>query len=368
VADPESTFAKLRLTGGRFEAEGMPVEALAELVAYRELVIGVAKEIFRRDHPNRQRLPSGFTERLQLRFQTVERGSAVPVLERMLDPGLLPIADEFTLARDIIEDAVAAIAAGRALPESFPRAAVVLFNGFGQTLRQDEAIELRRGTAESGPTYTREIRRQLVLQERSTYQDEVRDIGWVWEIDSHKMTCSIRLRSGPPSPISAPVDELTFGPLKEAMQPNGVGPPVHLVGVGVFDADRGLTRLDSIHDVGSVEDPPDIATVDSRFRELAGLDEGWLDGEGVPLANAALESARTTVAELLRREAPMPRLYPTPEGGVQAEWTAGHYEISVTFQPDGELYGLAVNSVSGESDELIDADVERIARFVQRAS
>jgi hypothetical protein len=74
VADSESTFAKLRLTGGRFEGDGMPVEALVELVAYEQLVVGVAKELFRREHSGRQRLPRGFAERLQLRLRTVERG------------------------------------------------------------------------------------------------------------------------------------------------------------------------------------------------------------------------------------------------------------------------------------------------------
>jgi hypothetical protein len=370
VADPDDTFARLRLTGGRFEGDGMPIEALTELVAYRELVIAVAKELFRVDHPSRQRLPGGFTERLQLQIQTIERGSVVPVLERLY-PGVLPLDDEFTKARDIIEDAIAAIAAGDALPPDFPRSALVLFNGFGQTLRPEESIELRRGNATVGPNYTREIRRQLILKERSTFQEEIQDTAWVWEIDSHKMSCMIRLRSGPTHPIQAPVDELTFEPLKAAMEPNGGGPPVRIQGLGVFDAVRGLIRLDAIYDVDPADDAHPSETVqdiDRRLGELEELRRGWLDGEGEALAPDATRRAREILSELASADVPRPRLYPTPEGGVQAEWSIGRYEVSLTFLPDGDAEGLAVNGVSGESDELPGTDVETIIRFVLRAA
>src|SRR5258708_12633883 len=121
----------------------MPVEALGELVDYHGLVVGVATELFRSRHPERQRLPSGFADRLRLRIHTVEPGSAIPVLERVNAPGtLLTPDDEFTEARDVIEAAVAAIADGRELPGSFPRQALLLFNRLGQTLPPNEPIDL----------------------------------------------------------------------------------------------------------------------------------------------------------------------------------------------------------------------------------
>lgn len=193
-------FARLRLAGGRFDSEGMPVETLGELAAYRDLVVGVAKEIFRSRHPHRQRVPRGFEDRLHLRLRTVEDGSAIPVLERALPEGtLLASEDEFTEARNLIEDAVAAADAQASLPDDFPRDVLVLFNRFGQTLRADEAIELRRGTATSGPRYTPEVRKALVLQQKRAYQQEVEDFGWVLEVDAQRMSCLIRLRMGPQS-------------------------------------------------------------------------------------------------------------------------------------------------------------------------
>jgi hypothetical protein len=38
--DPRDIFAQLRLTGSRFEADGTPVEAVTDLVAYQDLVAG----------------------------------------------------------------------------------------------------------------------------------------------------------------------------------------------------------------------------------------------------------------------------------------------------------------------------------------
>jgi hypothetical protein len=280
----------------------------------------------------------------------------------------MSVADDFTRSRDLIEEAVAAIANGDALPEAFPREAVVLFNQFGRTLQQDETIELRRGGARSGPRYTQAVRRRLVLGERRTFQAEVSDVGWVLAVDSIRMTCDLRLRSVPQrQPISAPVDEFTFDQVKAAMEPNGNGPPLRVTGIGVFDTAAYLYRLDSIQDVSLVEDPESLEALDNRIAELRELQHGWLDGDGAPPASVALQRASAMLPELLTLDAPHPHLYPTPEGGVQAEWAVGEYEISLMFEPDGRSYALVVNRDSGESRELENDDTGGIAQFLQRA-
>lgn len=345
----------------------MPVETLIELAAYRELVLGVAKELFRAAHPARQRVPRGFAERLQLRLSTVEAGSAVPVLERVALSGtLLSADDDFTQARDVIQGAVAAVSGGADLPAAFPPNALVLFNRFGQTLRSDEAIELRRGAETSGATYTRAVRKRLVLNQRRTFQEEVEDIGWVWEVDADHMSCLIRLRMGPTGAIPAPLDDVTFAAVKEVLEPKGEGPPVRVSGIGVFDSDQRLIRLDSIHDVSALEDADELVTLDRRFDELAALPAGWLDGEGVPLDAVVLDRARRILAELLNFDVPRPRMFPTPKGGIQAEWTVAGHEISVTFEPDGILYAISVNLVSGQTEEpeLAADNAGQIARLL----
>src|SRR5215831_7657950 len=179
-----SFFARLRMTGGRFDSDGMPIETLVELVHYRELVLSVARAQFMREHPERQRVRRGFADALQLRLRVVEEGSAMPVLERIAPDGaLLGVEDVFTRARDTIAKAVETVGAGQPLSEAFPQESVVMFNRFGQTLKGDEAIELRSGSAASGPRYTAETRRSLLLSKGHTYQEELQDIGWISEVD-----------------------------------------------------------------------------------------------------------------------------------------------------------------------------------------
>lgn len=181
------------------------------------------------------------------------------------------------------------------------------------------------------------------------------------------MSCRVRLRLGPTTPVPAPLDELTFGPVKDVLEPNGEGPPVWLSGVGVFDSERRLIRFDSIHDATVLDDPDDLASLDSRLDEIASLKAGWLDGDGVRPDIGALDRARRVLSDLLTFEVPRPRLFATPEGGVQAEWTVGENEISVTFEPDGQLYAVAVNLASGQSNEpkLTADDPEQIAQLLR---
>lgn len=368
ASQDQDIFARLRLTGGRFDGDGMPVETLAELAQYRELVLGVARAQFLSENPERKRVPRGFTDRLQLRLRTVEEGSAVPVLERPAQEGtLLAPEDEFTRARDAIEDAVAAAEADEPPPPRFPPEALVLFNRFGQTLKPDEAIELRRGSATTGPRYTAQTRRKLVLRQKSTYQEELHGIGWISEVDGNGMSCRIRLRLGPNSPVPAPLDEVIFGPVRDVLEPNGEGPPVWVSGVGVFDSDQGLLRFDSIHEVSVLDEPEDLASLDRRLEELASLNTGWLDGDGVRPDGDVLQRASCMLADLLTFEVPRPRVFATPEGGVQAEWTIADHEISVTFEPDGRLYAVSVNLASGQAEEpeLATDDPEQIAQLLQ---
>jgi hypothetical protein len=365
----KSPFARLRLTGGRFDGPGMPVESLVELGQYRELVLGVARARFLRDNPGRQRMPRGFFDRLQLRLRSVEDGSAMPVLERIAAPGelLAPEDDEFTHARDAVEAAVRAAEKDEDFPQEFPPDAAVLFNRFGQTLKAGEAIELRAGSAPAGARYTTATRRKLVLRAGSTYQDELRDIGWVSEVDAGAMSSKIRLRMGPAGAIVAPLDEVTFEPVKEVLEPNGKGPPVWVSGMGVFDSSGQLLRFDSIHDVEVVNDQEDLQRLDKRLEELEALQAGWLDGGGARPDISALNHARRTLAELLNFDVPQPRVFATPEGGIQAEWTVDNREISVTFESDSKLYAIAVDLVSGESEEpeLTEADLAQIADLLQ---
>ncbi len=89
-----------------------------------------------------------------------------------------------------------------------------------------------------------------------------------------------------------------------------------------------------------------------RLDELAKLDYGWLDGaEGLPPTHAARELCWSTLQlAMTSHGVPRPRVYPTVEGGVQAEWIVGDWGVDAWFAPSGKVMRVgASNAKTSES-------------------
>ena len=54
--------------GGRFDDNGLDVDVLPEVIAYKNILVETAKEIWRRKNPDRERLPKNFEDSLTLKF------------------------------------------------------------------------------------------------------------------------------------------------------------------------------------------------------------------------------------------------------------------------------------------------------------
>ena len=74
-----------------------------------------------------------------------------------------------------------------------------------------------------------------------------------------------------------------------------------------------------------------------RCMELLELAPGWLDGEGVPATGELLELVGAWLDEHQRQDLEEPRLFPTAEGGVEAEWRIGQLDLSIEFDPSRGL-------------------------------
>lgn len=70
-----------------------------------------------------------------------------------------------------------------------------------------------------------------------------------------------------------------------------------------------------------------------RCMELLDLAPGWLDGEGLPPSPKLLDLVGEWLEEHQRKDGQHPRLFPTPEGGVEAEWRIGRLDLSIEFDP-----------------------------------
>ncbi|MBK7581090.1 MAG: hypothetical protein IPI67_12860 [Myxococcales bacterium] len=350
-------FATLIFRGKRFDGAAMPLEALPELAAYRDLVVAVAKQLFLEANPNRVRLPKGFDASFRLTLSRIEAGSAVPIIEREQD--LLPLfpGDFFDNARAAVERAIAELPDNEPKPSWLTPDVVGRFASFGRTLRDDESVVVALAGKREGAVYDRHARRSILLRSQGTYEEEIELVGVVRETDADQESFEIRLGTDRRIPVRS--SRLFFSQVVRSLERDSA---VRVSGTGVFDAEGKLLRVAQASDVSAAEEG-DVATgrpgcnipVDEQIASLRGLSDGWCDGEGTRFE----ESALVWSAKLLRGIIdgfclPTPYVYPTPEGKVRAEWSRPNWEISMDLEPAHKT--AEVRAVRLDADEMHERD------------
>lgn len=86
------------------------------------------------------------------------------------------------------------------------------------------------------------------------------------------------------------------------------------------------------------------------------MDKGWFDSDHGEFINiTAVCNAKYLLTQLILDypSLPAPRVYPTPEGGLQAEWTIKDtWALEVVFSHSGIISNFeATNVVTGENRE-----------------
>jgi len=79
----------------------------------------------------------------------------------------------------------------------------------------------------------------------------------------------------------------------------------------------------------SAADVLEFPEITDRLETLGKLRDGWLNGLGSAPDRTALRRLAEAFEQYYDNELPLPWLYPTAEGGVQAEWTFGDWDISL---------------------------------------
>lgn len=361
------------LSGRRFDDATVPVDVLPDLAAYRLLLVAVARALFFRHNPSRQRVPKGFEEQLQLVFRKVDPGSAAIPLERrgsatqqlsLIEP------DYFEKARDLVSQAIEAASTGGKLPSEFPLEVSQLFNAFGGSLRPNEHIVVV-GPGNSKAVYDRETRKRLVLMRDKTYESEVEITAPVVQFDRQRMTFELAKDDRRIQGRLEGLSEESLAVVRNAVvRANEIS--VHIVGRGAYDGADRLVKLVKIDDVSYAEDEATREALDIRKR-LAGLGElrdGWLDGDGISLDQAKLGRLADLLMAVVDEGTPRPYLYPLPEGAVLAEWSLPDAEVSAEFRlPDESvlLVGTHVRSQAFKEESLSWQHLDvatKIARFV----
>lgn len=357
----KTDFSQPRFIGTRFDEHTLPVDVARDLAAYESLIAELAKYLYLKDHPDRQRVPKGFASNFHLDIQRIDEGSTQPMLVLVLAGALALVGGErdyFEQARDLVSACIAA--PENALPENFPKELLVHFNQFGRSLREGEALELPHpGTGSA--ILTPDKRKKLVLAADRVYEKEVDLLGTIAEVDWEKSTFRLRLADG--NQVNNVQMPATFH--NKAREYGGK--PRHQValkGVATYDSWDRLQKMVSVESLEVVKNYA-IAT---RMDELAQIQDGWFEGRGVALDVDKLAIVADRLVADYPEKAKLPTVVPTQDGNLLLEWTAdGSPSLDVrldNLQASFHAFGPNGNDIERDFDLASTTDWQSLFVFL----
>ena len=237
----------LRFDGPRFEDHGLDVDVLPEILAYKRLLQATAKEIWRREHPDKQRLPKGFVDNISLKFFEIVRGStSIPLVREFAPSRPYPMfEDELGAAARLLQMTIDFASRDDGVPKDLPRAIIPMFGQLGNTLRDDERIFVNSGdfVIGSGSPPVRSAcfdhrARENILRWAgdAKYSDAIELVGEVRATDLDGQKFTLKVQDGSKVIINfRPEHEQTV--LEALGEHSSVRLKVH--GVGEFNPDDG---------------------------------------------------------------------------------------------------------------------------------
>ena len=222
------------------------------------------------------------------------------------------------------------------------------FDKFGCSLRDGDSISFT--SADDTAVMTKISRQQLILaSENIEYYEALEDYGTVSAIDLKNYTFKISFFSDENHRVDAPLSDECFMIMKNDIINSEENHTVWVYGIGIFNRNKKLTKMESITGLFLL-DPLDIH---ARLYELSFLKDGWCDGKGQAPPSGSLKILSSMFSENYSEDAPLPRIYPTLEGNISAEWTIADWEVG--FEIDlHNMNGtfLAVNTLSDDELEM----------------
>src|SRR4030042_4991522 len=91
----------LKFDGPSFRTHGLELDILMELIYFKKIIVEITTELFRRNNPERIRLPKGFNESIIIKFYNIGEGSVtIPLFrEVILEENQIPF--EFKVKNEI---------------------------------------------------------------------------------------------------------------------------------------------------------------------------------------------------------------------------------------------------------------------------
>lgn len=347
-------FFTPKLTGARFAESSVPADVLPDVAALQEMLVELAKAAYMEENPGRLRAPRRFSSDVQVHLAGIGEGSAKLQLVLFFSGLWTPYQSAYQKAQIQITEAVEAVSHGQQ-PAMSPKY-LAYFEKVGRSLLEGESLDFP--TSDGYAVLNREARLRLIQASQAQEWTERATLrGRVSMTDYRIDKYDVQLPDG--TALSGKLTQTIKEQLAQAHTAYGSGQNEWLLlecmVVKEVSSDR-IKSIESVEHVGLL-DPLD-ATI--RLQELAALKDGWLNGGGSSLSREGLSWLERSLSSSFSPELPLPRLYPTPEANVLAEWLLGRKDVSLQIDLGtrrGE-YSL-LNLDTGESqDETLELGQE----------
>ena len=322
-------FLRPSLKGSRFDNRHVPLDMLGDLSVLGEMVVEVAKWRYLKANPERERSPKGFADTTSFGLVDVLEGSAIPVIEMKSDPTALPgmpgVYDQYFFeARDAIVRAIAAAECDESVASILPGKYLSYFDRLGSSLREGEYIEFPTSSVGNPARLTTQSRERLVLASQNREITQTVAVRCqIPEVDQDRMTFELQLPEG--QKVRGAIHEQHHDVIMQVFNKYKDRGTALIQGIGKYDQQERLLSFVEIKEIIALSE----LDIPSRLDELRELKDGWIEGSGRAPDHSGLDWLTRSFEFYYPSSLGLPYAYPTPEGGIQFEWSIGTNEISL---------------------------------------
>lgn len=312
---------RIHLDGGRFTRHCFPATAVSELQRLNRIYTILAEDLWRNAHPERVRLPRGFTRDYELYLTDIGQGSTITTFtNNATDPpadALFEVDNEGSSANlasraaDRVNELFAFIVENQSLPEFLPQSGRPDVLRLFSSLEQDEYCVFETSDGASF-TYTHEIRTKLLASVHPGIRTQTGQIaGRLSGIHADKRLASLKLADG--TEIPATFLSKDFNDWIDAVAMPTDGKFVAVRGTYALKGNR-FDEILTASEIIPLNIPPGAFT--DRLLELMTDDA---DGE-VATVDPYLAELAFNLHNGVETFAARPGIFPLEDGGIQLVW------------------------------------------------
>ena len=327
-------FLQSRFRGKRFENGQIPLDLLADFSSLGQLITEIVKWRIHQEHPESKSSDvKKIISKYNIVLRKIEEGSAVLTLDLISDirqrelPNTNDILNFFQLAKNDFIDSINSASKNNISVGILPENILIQVAKIGRYLREEESLEFLKDKNTDPVILTKETNenfKQLIKIQFQSVTRAVKIRGFIPEVDQDRKTFHMEFADGERAKGSISNKHLDIIILGFT----GYSKRKRLFVDGLADIDKNdkIIRWASINNI-SLTDSLDVPFC---LEELKNLKNGWLDGvQGLALDHESLNWLGNLFVKYFPDHLPLPYTYPTPDGGVQMEWTFSNIEVEL---------------------------------------